>query len=176
MKGKRTFDHSKEFLHLVGSIVSYTEGEGDEKPHKALLLLLALSRFRSSGFSCISFESAEDSLKGLIKRYSNSVHAHVEYPFWSLQNDRLWEVFSSHKLQYRKGKDFPPRPQLIKGEAAGKLPFWIERLLSRKPSLIDEAADLLLKRYFPSELRSKVRDAVGLGGKDSSDSETTGLI
>lgn len=177
MKERGVSEEVAELMSRVKSIVSYKEVDGDEKPHKGLLLLLVLVRFRDTGSSSFRFSDLEERLRALIASYSTSRRLHAEYPFWSLQNDRLWEVFSEQPLRFRKAKDVAPRAELVRGNAVGKLPFWVERLLSKRPELIEGVSELLLKRYFSRSMHAQIKKAVGLTlAEDSAKTTTTGLI
>jgi predicted restriction endonuclease len=178
MKRQHRSQDMSELMERVDSMVSYTQPtKRSEKPHKALLLLLALSQFQKTQSSSLVFISVEPVLKKLIKKYSPSAQQHAEYPFWALQNDRLWEVFYESPLNYRKGKDWPPRSQLVKHNAVGKLPFWAEKVLGKKRTLVRTLANKLLDRYFDKKSHPDVLRAVGLAFEDdSAESKTTGLI
>jgi len=137
-------------LTLVRNINAFQEGEA-KHPHKALLLLLVLERFKQTGESLVSYSEVCQPLKELIQVYSGSKHAHPEYPFWYLQNDHLFEVYYESGLQFRKGKDFPPHSQMLKCNAVGKLPFWIEKILKKNDELLVQ-----IERIAAKEIQGSV--------------------
>lgn len=131
-------------LTLVRNINAFQEGEA-KNPHKALLLLLVLERFKQTGGSLVSYSEVWQPLKELIQEHSASRYAHPEYPFWYLQNDHLFEVYYESGLQFRKGKDFPPHSQMLKCNAVGKLPFWIEKIFKKNGELLVQIERIVAK-------------------------------
>lgn len=128
----------KPFLITLIKSISVYKGDKGKNPHKALLLICILEKLKHTGISSVSYKEIHRPLKELICIYSSSRIIHADYPFWYLQNDHLFEVFSRDEPKYRSGKDFPPHAELIKKDVTGKLPFWIERILRKDPELIKQ--------------------------------------
>jgi hypothetical protein len=129
------------------------------KPHKALLLILILERFKKTQVSIVRYEEIAEDLKRVIRAFSDGQQAHADYPFWYLQNDHLLEVFYEPPLRFRKDKDFPPHQALLKSKAAGKLPLWIEKLLKKDPSLADRIQKLAAQQYVGRTLDEVLGEA-----------------
>jgi len=133
-------------LSMVRNLGVY-KGAGRSKPHKALLLILILEHFKQSKISIVNYRDIASDLTRAIKNFSDGHQAHADYPFWYLQNDHLLEVFYDPPLRLRKDKDFPPHQALLKANAAGKLPLWIEKLLRKKPELAEKIQKLAAHQY-----------------------------
>ena len=133
-------------LSIVKNLSVY-KGTVGSKPHKALLLILILERFKQSQLSIVSYRDIAADLTRAIKTFSDGRQAHADYPFWYLQNDHLLEVFYNPPLRLRKGKDFPPHQALLRAEAVGKLPVWIEKLLRKRPELVERVQKLAAQQY-----------------------------
>jgi predicted restriction endonuclease len=145
----------KPFLITLIKSISVYKGEKGKNPHKALLLICVLEKFKHTGISSVSYKEICRPLKELISMYSNSKIIHADYPFWYLQNDHLFEVFSNDEPKYRSGKDFPPHAELIKNNVTGKLPFWIEKILKKDTELINQ-----LEKTISSEIINDSLDNV----------------
>jgi predicted restriction endonuclease len=145
----------KPFLITLIKNISVYNGEKGKNPHKALLLICILEKFKHTQVSSVSYREIYQPLKELISIYSNSKVIHPDYPFWYLQNDHLFEVFCKVEPKFRSGKDFPPHAELIKKDAAGKLPFWIEKILKKDPELIN-----LLEKTISNEILNDSLDNV----------------
>ncbi len=66
------------------------EKEGEKAPHKPLLILYALARWRQ-GLTTVSFREVEKDLKDLLREFGPPRKSdHPEEPFWRLQNDDVW--------------------------------------------------------------------------------------
>jgi predicted restriction endonuclease len=138
------------FLALTKNIISYKKS-GVKNPHKQLLLLFSIESLKLRGSSAIKYAELYEAFFAILQKYSKSKLASAADPFWYLQNDYLWEVFSSKKLRFRKDKEFPPHASLIESEAIGKLPYWLEKTLSKKPELIQRAANQIAKEIDPAD-------------------------
>ncbi len=133
-------------LTIVRNLSVY-KGTGGVKPHKALLLILILERFKKTHLSIVAYRDIADDLIRAVRHFSDGRQAHADYPFWYLQNDHLLEVFYEPPLRFRKDKDFPPHQSLLKAKAVGKLPLWIEKILRKKPELIERIQRLVAQQY-----------------------------
>jgi predicted restriction endonuclease len=143
-------------LSIVRNLSVY-KGSGGSKPHKALLLILILERFKKSQLSIVKYRDVASDLTQSIKTFSDGRQAHADYPFWYLQNDHLLEVFYEPPLRFRKDKDFAPHQALLKANAVGKLPLWIEKLLRKKPELVEKIQKLVAQEYVGRPLDDVLR-------------------
>jgi hypothetical protein len=145
-------------LSIVKSLGVY-KGVGGIKPHKALLLILMLERFKKSQVSIVPYQEIAEDLRRAIKALSDGRKVHADYPFWYLQNDHLLEVFYEPPLRFRKDKDFPPHQALLKSKAVGKFPLWIEKLLRKNPTLIEKLQRLAAHQYVSRPLEEVLGSA-----------------
>ncbi len=133
-------------LTMVRNLSVY-KGTAGVKPHKALLLILILEKFKKSRLSIVAYRDIADDLVRAVRNFSDGRQAHADYPFWYLQNDHLLEVFYEPPLRFRKDKDFPPHQSLLKAKAVGKMPLWIEKILRKNPELIEQIQNLVAQQY-----------------------------
>lgn len=143
-------------LSIVRNLGVY-KGAGSAKPHKALLLILILERFKQSQLSIVEYGDVATDLTRAIKCFSIGRQAHADYPFWYLQNDHLLEVFYVPPLRFRRDKDFPPHQALLKAKAVGKFPLWIEKILRKKPELVERIQKLAAQQYVGRPLDDILR-------------------
>lgn len=144
-------------LSIVRNLSVY-KGTRGSKPHKALLLILILERFKKSQHSIVEYRNIAAPLTRAIKAFSDGRQAHADYPFWYLQNDHLLEVFYTLPLRFRKDKDFPPHQALVQARAMGKLPLWTEKLLRKKPELVERIQKLAAQQYVGRPLDEILRN------------------
>jgi hypothetical protein len=65
------------------------ESSKDKTPHKLLLVLYALGRWRH-GEAHLSFAASAGDLDSLLQDFGSVDNPH--FPFWRLKNDGVWEV------------------------------------------------------------------------------------
>ena len=137
---------------------------GDQRaPHKPLLLLLALSSLSRGEGRLVPFASVEVRLKKLLKEFGPARSAyHPEFPFWFLKNDGLWDLRNADGLKPRKGKNNPPRSELIHAAVEGGFRPEIYAVLRKNPKLIAQIAGSLLEGHFPESYHQSILQAVGL--------------
>lgn len=136
---------------------------GSERaPHKPLLILLALGAL-SRGQDSLTFEECEPKLRALLKEFGPPRQSlHPEYPFWRLQNDKLWVVSSSTPMQTRQSNVDPTLSALRAGNARGQFAHDVRKALLAKPGNIAAVAAEVLEANFPETLHQDILDAVGL--------------
>src|SRR5262245_4015435 len=104
----------KKILERIQTLKRWKRGEV-RAPHKPLLVLLSLARLTQGKERLESFENLEGPLQRLLEQFGPyRRRVHPEYPFWRLQNDRLWEVPNGSSLARRKSNTDPPKSELIK--------------------------------------------------------------
>lgn len=145
---------------------------GDERaPHKPLLLLFVLGRCSRGLGSEVRYAEADEAVGKLLRDFGPPRKSfHPEYPFWWLQSDGLWIVSADGELRPRKSGNNPPKGELLRKGAVGRLPAEDERLLSAHPELIRTAAREILERNFPETWHEDILAAVGLD-LDAEDAE-----
>jgi putative restriction endonuclease len=136
---------------------------GQRAPHKPLLVLYALGRWTRGQTDDLPFAEIDPELTGLLKEFGPPRQSyHPEYPFWRLQNDRLWTVHAQGGLEARKSNTDPRKSDLLAGHAAGGFSEEVKAALRADPTLVTEIASRLLDNHFPDSLHEDILSAVGL--------------
>ncbi|PWI09382.1 restriction endonuclease [Streptomyces sp. NWU339] len=131
---------------------------GVRAPHKPLLLLYALGRFREDADGELAYSSVEEDLKRLLAEYGPPRPTTPAYPFHHLVSDGVWEVRSD------RGSGSPGTGvrELRATNAAGRLAPELRAALRREPALLGRMVRALLDANFPPSLHSDLCEAVGL--------------
>ncbi|RKS77138.1 putative restriction endonuclease [Actinomadura pelletieri DSM 43383] len=138
--------------------------DGVRAPHKPLLLLYALGRFRHEGPRAIEFSAAEDDLRRLLAEFGPPRKTSPGYPFHHLTNDDgLWEVRTA---------DGGPSPGSAVGAlrsrgAAGRLHPELAAALADDSALLPRLVRALLETYFAPSLHADICQMVGLELEDA---------
>ncbi len=97
---------------------------GERAPHKPLLVLYALGRWSRGETAAIPFREVDADLSLLLKEFGPSRQSyHPEYPFWHLQNDRVWVVHTAGPLTPRRGSSNAKKSDLLANHADHHLPM-----------------------------------------------------
>jgi putative restriction endonuclease len=150
---------------LVDAIDRITPwSKGDERaPHKPLLLLYAFGRYANGENNEVTFIELESVLKDLLIEFGPTRQSyHPEYPFWRLQQDRLWEVTADSDLDSRASNTDIPVTELRGKNARGRFPAWVLKELDSESSLVGELAQRVLSRHFNASLHEDIAAAVKL--------------
>ena len=151
----------EEFLKRIDAINVWKSG-GQRAPHKPLLLLLALGMASRGRPRQSSFAELKRPLEGLLTRFGPPRQTpHPEDPFIRLRKNGVWDISRFQDVPLNRSGGASPRFLVDEGIAAG-FPEPLYALLVSTPSLIAEAAQLLLEGHFPSSMHEDIRDAVGL--------------
>ena len=136
---------------------------GSERaPHKPLLILLALGAL-SRGQTSLTFEQCEPRLRALLREFGPPRKAlHPEYPFWRLQNDKLWLVATDAAVPAGPADGDPTVSSLRAAHARGEFTPDVRKALLAKPGNIATIAAEVLEASFPETLHQDILDAVGL--------------
>jgi putative restriction endonuclease len=136
---------------------------GQRAPHKPLLVLYALGRWQRGDRADLPFREAERDLTDLLKEFGPPRQAHhPEYPFWRLQNDRVWTVRAAGTLHARQSNTDPTKRSLLATDARGNFSDDVQRAFRSNPSLVASIAARLLEHHFPESLHQDILSAVGL--------------
>jgi putative restriction endonuclease len=132
-------------------------------PHKPLLVLYALGRWSRGEKGDIPFLEVDADLTKLLQEFGPPRQSyHPEYPFWRLQNDRVWEVRAAGPLTPRRGNTDAKKSELIARNAAGGFSPEVRAAFQADPRLIPEVAGRLLENHFPESIHLDILAAVGL--------------
>ena len=150
----------KEFLERL-SRLNVDRSGGLRKPHKPLLMLLAIARLMVRGEREVRLADVEDDLRRLLALYAPPVQGRPqpELPFWWLQTDEVWVVAGADRLQLTK-KGFPKLDELR--AAVGSIPDRYAGPLLADEGLARRAVMLLLDQHFEPSLHADVLAGVGL--------------
>jgi len=151
-----------ELLQRIDTLNIWKSGE-QRAPHKPLLLLYALGRWSRGETGDIPFKQIVGDLTTMLKAYGPSRQAHhPEYPFWRLQNDRVWIVRSTGPMKPRKSNTDPPKSELLAHEARGEFTDEVKAVLQADPGIVSEIASRLLIAHFPDSYHEDILAQVGL--------------
>ncbi len=132
-------------------------------PHKPLLLLLALARISRGEPREVHYPEVDEKLGGLLREFAPARKSvHPEYPFWRLQNDGIWIVRDAESLERRTGKDDPKKSELMRYNIAAGFTPEVDLALRNDPSLLYEAAKIILESHFPTTIHEDILNEVGL--------------
>ncbi len=152
----------EELKQRVRQIVVWKRGE-QRAPHKPLLLLYALGRLVNFDQRLIPFADVDRELRSLLLEFGPERKAcHPEYPFWRLQNDRIWELTNVGRVVLRKGHTDGKKSELLKYGVAGGFTREVFDLLKQTPNLVSELAIEILSQHFPPTVFGDILDSVGL--------------
>ncbi|MFI5771857.1 phosphorothioated DNA-binding restriction endonuclease [Streptomyces sp. NPDC051658] len=146
-----------DWLERAAKLRQWT-GNGIRAPHKPLLLLYALGRFREDADGELRYSVVEKDLKRLLAEYGPANRTTPAYPFHHLVSDGVWEV----RTDRGPGSPGTGVLELRATGAAGRLVPELRAALRREPSLLGRIARVLLDQHFPPSLHGELREAVGL--------------
>lgn len=129
-------------------------------PHKPLLLLYALARFKNEKIERIAFTEAEKIVDPLIQIYGSfKTKSTVAHPFARLANDKgLWWIDDHEKDTSGDLRPTEARDRNIEAGFSDE----VLRAFQENPKLIDLVAINLLERNFSPSLHPDILGAVGL--------------
>jgi putative restriction endonuclease len=127
-------------------------------PHKPLLLLYALGRFREDADGELRYSAVEEDLQRLLTEYGPPHRTSPGYPFHHLIGDGVWEVHTD------RGPGSPGSGvrKLRASGAAGRLAPELRAALRHEPSLFGRMTRMLLDLHFPPSLHGELCEAMGL--------------
>ena len=135
---------------------------GQRAPHKPLMVLWAIGRCKKGLPRLTHFRRVEDEVRQLIHTLGLP-HAdmRVEYPFWRLRNDRVWEIIGSANIRETQAGD-PFRRDLVRFDVRGGFTEAIYNVLRDDPLLADEIAQSVLRVHLLPMLQERVLEATGV--------------
>ncbi len=152
-------DEARYWIERISNIRQYVARDASRAPHKPLLLLYLLGRFRRSGSTSVTFIEVEPVLRKLLVDFGPAnPRPRPEFPFARLENDGLWMV---------RGPNGEPNPgdnavKLRQGGYVGELSSELVQALTNSSDLVDTLANYLLYREFPESVHSLIAASVGL--------------
>ncbi|CAL9459338.1 phosphorothioated DNA-binding restriction endonuclease [Streptomyces sp. enrichment culture] len=151
-----------DWLERVAKLRQWTRS-GTRAPHKPLLLLYALGRFRQDDAHAdadggLRYTAVEQDLQRLLTEYGPPHRTTPAYPFHHLVSDGVWEVRTDHG----PGSPGTGVRDLRETGATGRLAPDLRAALRREPELLGCITRLLLDRHFPPSVHGELCEAVGL--------------
>jgi putative restriction endonuclease len=126
--------------------------QGDVRaPHKPLLLLYLLAKF-ARGDKEFGFAEIESDIRSLLRDFGPTRSSYdVNYPFWRLQNDKLWQVRTDKPVVTNRSGDVG-RKALVAENARGCFTKDVVEKLSTDTKTVDFLISNLLTQNFPSTI------------------------
>ena len=126
-------------------------------PHKPLLLLLAIAGVQKQLPRLRNYVEIEAPLGRALAIFGRPTkHQNPQYPFWRLQNDKLWQVESDSPMSRRVSNTDPPRSQLVAKRArGGLLPEYYDALFGNE-ELQSALIHQLLDAHFPASTHEDI--------------------
>lgn len=137
---------------------------GEIAPHKPLLLLIALARLQRGEERLIEFEGIEPWMKRLLVEFGPPRKSQrLEYPFWRLLNDGLWEIPQQSQLQHHQNASGDvSRKHLVQAGASGGFPEPLFEALRTRQALVSSVVGSLLEDNWEPSFHQDILDAVGM--------------
>ena len=135
---------------------------GQRAPHKPLLVLWAIGRCLRGEGRMASYRDADKELAKLLRSFGpHRKSVHTESPFWRLQNDDVWKIGDSARINVGPGGN-AHKSSLLRFDAHGGFPKAIHTALQENEELAVQLAISLVDAHFPSTVRDEVLQAVGI--------------
>ncbi|MFD7553032.1 MULTISPECIES: phosphorothioated DNA-binding restriction endonuclease [unclassified Streptomyces] len=146
-----------DWLERTATLRQWARG-GARAPHKPLLLLYALGRFRQDPEGELVYSAVEEDLQRLLTEYGPPNRTTPAYPFHHLVGDGVWEV----RTDRGAGSPGSGVRELRAAGASGRLVPELRVALRREPSLLGRMVRVLLDLHFPPSLHGELCESIGL--------------
>ncbi|MFF4285242.1 phosphorothioated DNA-binding restriction endonuclease [Streptomyces sp. NPDC001633] len=146
-----------DWIERVGKLRQWSRN-GARAPHKPLLMLYALGRFRRQPDGVMRYADVERDLRDLLADYGPAHQTSPAYPFHHLVSDGVWEV----RTDSGAGSPGTGVQVLRASGARGQLVPGLRSALSEDPALLGRLAQVLLDVHFPPSIHGDIAAAVGL--------------
>lgn len=135
---------------------------GERAPHKPLLALYAFGRLLQNKDRMIPYEEVDKNLNVLLREFGPArENYHTEYPFWRLQNDKVWEVIEAEKVVLNKSGD-PKKSDLLTCGVAGGFPERLYAKFQTNKKIVFKIVQELLDSNFPPSIHEDILQTVGI--------------
>lgn len=150
-----------EVLSLFAGI-RYGKYKGILTPHKQLLIIFMLAKYRCNYNRLIPYHEIDYALSKIAKRYFPEIKVfHANYPFWRLQNDKIWEVTNKELLSHQLTKKDINRWEFLEQDVHGGFTPAIYQAISTDTSLLDTLVKIVAGN-LPNDKRSAIVNDMGL--------------
>ena len=161
----------EDVLELFQNISVWKRGS-QRAPHKPLLILYALGKYNRGEDRLLPYTEVDSYLRNLLLEFGPPRKSiHTEYPFWRLQNDKVWVLENKEQLKRRKSNTEPLKSELVKYNIPGGFTEPIYELLCKDKSLVRAVATIVLENNFPNSMHEDLLNAVGLDISEAVSSE-----
>lgn len=143
----------QEVLEKFEAVKPNTQN-GFIKPHKYLVLLLALRELRATNTSALHWNESSSHIERLITQFNNKKNVNARNPFFRLTSDGIWEVSPKFDADAKLS-------DLQRENPVGQLSSDIERSLLEDPELFAKVVRLILDTAFTDSIYEDVLTAVG---------------
>ncbi|SHG02971.1 putative restriction endonuclease [Fodinibius roseus] len=142
---------------------------GDRRaPHKPLLVLLALGYLQNEDRRLLPYPEVEKKLEALLTEFGTIRNAsNTHYPFWRLQNERIWEIERSDELLVNSSGDVRKTELRQKNIRAG-FTEEVYNLLKKNPELVAEVGWKILQAHFPETIHEDIIHETGFSPEGQS--------
>lgn len=127
---------------------------GFTKPHKYLVLLLALRELRENKTSALVWNESSSRIEKLIEQFNNKKNVNAKNPFFRLSSDGIWEVTPNFSPEAKLS-------DLQKENPVGRLSSAIENQLLEDPELFAKVVRFILDTAFTDSIYEDVLVSVG---------------
>ncbi len=135
---------------------------GERAPHKPLLILYALGKLLQNKDRMIPYEEIDKNLNILLREFGPArLHYRTEYPFWRLQNDKVWEISDAEKIELNSSGD-PKKSELMNYGVAGGFPKQLYDVFRTDREIVVKIVQDLLASNFPSSIHEDILQSVGI--------------
>ncbi len=144
---------------LLDRLAKLNVGKSVERraPHKPLLLLLAIADIQKQMPRLRPYVEIEDRLGRALTIFGRPAkRQNPQYPFWRLQNDKVWQIESDGPMASRQSNSDPPRSQLVARRARGGfLPEHYDALFGNE-ELQSRVIHQVLDAHFPASMHDDI--------------------
>lgn len=151
-----------EIKERFNTLTQWKRG-GERAPHKPLLALYAIGRLLRGEPRLVDYSRVDGDLGKLLTEFGpRRQSVHTEYPFWRLQNDKVWELKNAEGVKARRSNTDAKKSELLSHNVQGGFPDEIHQQLIANKRLATEIVQDLLSANFPETLHQDILDAVGI--------------
>ncbi|MBF0349659.1 MAG: HNH endonuclease [SAR324 cluster bacterium] len=152
--------NSFEIQKLFENITVWKRRE-ERAPHKPLLLLYVLGYYLNGGDRLIPYAQIDQNLSQLLDEFGRYGSKGVQYPFWYLQNDGIWEIPHRENLHTNKKGDVS-RKELLNLNICGGVPTVIYDIFVHQPELMLSLVKKILHAHFPDSLHEDILSVINI--------------
>jgi len=153
---------NKSLQQAIASITIWRK-DGQRAPHKPLLLLYALSRYKQGHERFFNYGAEiREPLHNLLERFGpQRTQYRPDMPFWRLQGDGFWELINTEHCSTTGSSKEPRAGELIENNVSGGFDEKHYGLLVNSKTLINTLAQQILESHFTESIQEELADELG---------------